>query len=155
MFNFKLPRHFISVSVILSLILILSEWIQAAVPYGSGFMIINVMMVTGRIVSDIGFFAGAIGLGIGRAILAYKFLHSPSRFKDSHLLIRYQKSGLWAVCAFFVYFTVQKFTNSLLDSSALGYYFMLWIGFQVSTYLLWAWIEKQTNQRKLNTSRSI
>ena len=155
MFNFKLPRNFIPVSVILFLILCLSEWIQAAVPYGSGFMIINVMMITGRIISDIGFFAGAIGLGIGRATLAYKFLHSPSRFKDSHLLVRYIKSGLWAVCAFFVYFAGQELTNTLLDNSAFAYYFMLLSGFQVSAYLLWAWIEKQTNQRKLNTSRSI
>ena len=155
MFNLKVPRHFISVSAILFLILILSEWIQAAVPYGSGFMIINVMMITGRIVSDIGLFAGAVGLGIGTALLAYKFLHPPSRFKDSHWLSRYLKSGLWAVCAFFVYFTLQKLTNSLLDSSAFGYYFMLWVGFQLSAYLLWAWIEKQANQRKLNRSRGI
>ena len=155
MFNFKLPRHFIPVSAILFLILILSEWIQAAVPYGSGFMIINVMMITGRIVSDIGFFAGAIGLGIGRALLAYKFLHSPIRFKDSHLLIRYLKSGLWAACALLVYLAAQVSTNTLLEGSAIGYYSILWIGFLVSTYLLWTWIEKQTNQKRLITSRSI
>ena len=155
MFNFKLPRHFIPVSVILSLILILSEWIQAAVPYGSGFMIINVMMVTGRIVTDIGFFAGAIGLGIGRTILAFKFFQLPSRFKDSSLLIRYLKSGLLAACALLVYLAAQVSTNALLEGSAIGYYSILWIGFLVSTYLLWTWIEKHANLRKLNTSRSI
>ena len=139
MLNSKVPKNFIPVSVLLFLVLTLSEWIQSAVPYGTGFVVINVLLVTGRIVSDIAFIAGGIGLGIARAILSIKFLRTPSKFNNYHRMTRWFKSGLCFLAALLVFILAQLVTNFVLDSSYFGYYLGIWIGVEFSLYLLWNW----------------
>ena len=139
MFNAKLPKSFISVSVLLFLVLTLSEWIQSAVPYGTAFFLINILLVAGRIFSEIWLVAGGIGLGLARGILAYKCFRAPSSFNNQKRIVRWSKSILSAGLMLLAFLIGHYVTNFVLDSSNFGYYIGVWLGFEFSLFLLWEW----------------
>jgi hypothetical protein len=139
MFNIKLPRGFIPVSVVFFLVIVLSEWVQSAIPYGTAFFLFNVFLVVGRIFSELWLVAGGIGLGLARAVVCFKCLRAPRRFSNKRRVVRWIKSGLCVLAALLVYLIGQYVTNFVLESSNFGYYVSVWLGSEFSLFLLWEW----------------
>ena len=143
MFNVKLPRGYIPVSVVLFLVLVLSEWIQSAIPYGTAFILFNIFLIVGRIFSEIWLVAGGIGLGLARAVVCFKCLRAPRRFSDKLRVVRWIKSAFCVLAAMIVYLIGQYLTNFILGSSNFGYYVGVWLGSEFSLFLLWEWVVRR------------
>ena len=143
MFNVKLPRGYIPVSVVLFLVLVLSEWIQSAIPYGTAFILFNIFLIVGRIFSEIWLVAGGIGLGLARAVVCFKCLRAPRRFSDKLRVVRWIKSAFCVLAAMIVYLIGQYLTNFILGSSIFGYYVGVWLGSEFSLFLLWEWVVRR------------
>ena len=143
MFNVKLPRGYIPVSVVLFLVLVLSEWIQSAIPYGTAFILFNIFLIVGRIFSEIWLVAGGIGLGLARAVVCFKCLRAPRRFSDKLRVVRWIKSAFCVLAAMIVYLIGQYLTNFILGSSNFGYYVGVWLGSNFSLFLLWEWVVRR------------
>ena len=152
MFNLKLPRGFIPVSVVLFLVLVLSEWVQAAIPYGTAFFLFNVFLVVGRIFSELWLVAGGIGLGLARAVVCFKCLRAPRRFSNKLRGVRWIKSGLCVLVAMLVYLIGDYMTNFVLESSKFGYYLGVWLGSEFSLFLLWEWAVRRGFLNKFKKS---
>ena len=143
MFNVKLPRGYIPVSVVLFLVLVLSEWIQSAILYGTAFILFNIFLIVGRIFSEIWLVAGGIGLGLARAVVCFKCLRAPRRFSDKLRVVRWIKSAFCVLAAMIVYLIGQYLTNFILGSSNFGYYVGVWLGSEFSLFLLWEWVVRR------------
>ena len=143
MFNVKLPRGYIPVSVVLFLVLVLSEWIQSAIPYGTAFILFNIFLIVGRIFSEIWLVAGGIGLGLARAVVCFKCLRAPRRFSDKLRVVRWIKSAFCVLAAMIVYLIGQYLSNFILGSSNFGYYVGVWLGSAFSLFLLWEWVVRR------------
>jgi len=152
MFNLKLPRGFIPVSVVLFLVLVLSEWVQTAIPYGTAFFLFNVFLVLGRIFSELWLVAGGIGLGLARAVVCFKCLRAPRRFSNKLRGVRWIKSGLCVLVAMLVYLIGDYMTNFVLESSKFGYYLGVWLGSEFSLFLLWEWAVRRGFLNKFKNS---
>jgi len=152
MFNIKLPRGFIPVSVVLFLVLVLSEWVQLAIPYGTAFFLFNVFLVVGRIFSELWLVAGGIGLGLARAVVCFKCLRAPRRFSNKLRGVRWIKSGLCVLVAMLVYLICDYMTNFVLESSKFGYYVGVWMGSEFSLFLLWEWAVRRGFLNKFKKS---
>jgi len=152
MFNVKLPRGYIPVSVVLFLVLVLSEWIQSTIPYGTAFILFNIFLVLGRIFSEIWLVAGGIGLGLARAVVCFKCLRAPRRFSDRLRVVRWIKSALCFVAAMLVYLIGHYLTNFVLESSNFSYYAVVWLGSEFSLFLLWEWVVRRGFLNRFNKS---